>query len=171
MLAHQQHELDMLAKTHLEQSSLQPMAISPKKGLKTRSLGSPRQTRSYSSGTRSRHGAQAWRRQIRCETASVRVVQFALVFQTTPHRPSWMDTVADFTAIPQIISHAFVHQMKVNPPDHPVLVTEAPWNTPENRQRMAQIMFEEFKVPAFYIANNAVLSSSVLFRPLLASAH
>lgn len=49
--------------------------------------------------------------------------------------------------------------MKVNPPDHPVIVTEAPWNTPENRQRMAQIMFEEFKVPAFYIANNAVLSS------------
>lgn len=51
--------------------------------------------------------------------------------------------------------------MKVNPPDHPVIVTEAPWNTPENRQRMAQIMFEEFKVPAFYIANNAVLSSYV----------
>lgn len=49
--------------------------------------------------------------------------------------------------------------MKINPPDHPVIVTEAPWNTPENRQRMAQIMFEEFKVPAFYIANNAVLSS------------
>ncbi|KAF8322030.1 brg1-associated factor b [Clavulina sp. PMI_390] len=67
--------------------------------------------------------------------------------------------ISDFSAIPQIISHAFVQQMKVNPPDHPVIVTEAPWNTPENRQRMAQIMFEEFKVPAFYISNNAVLSS------------
>jgi len=69
--------------------------------------------------------------------------------------------VGDFSAISQIISHAFVHQMKIHPPDHPVIVTEAPWNTPENRQRMAQIMFEEFKVPAFYIANNAVLSSYV----------
>jgi hypothetical protein len=73
--------------------------------------------------------------------------------------------VGDFSAIPQIISHAFVHQMRINPPDHPVIVTEAPWNTPENRQRMAQIMFEEFKVPAFYIANNAVLSSYVYHSP------
>jgi len=75
---------------------------------------------------------------------------------TNPMRES---IIGDFSAIPQIISHALVHQMNVNPPDHPVIVTEAPWNTPENRQRMAQIMFEEFKLPAFYIANNAVLSS------------
>lgn len=53
--------------------------------------------------------------------------------------------------------------MKCNPPDHPVLVTEAPWNNAENRKRMAEIMFEEFKVPAFYISNTAVLSSSVIF--------
>jgi hypothetical protein len=55
--------------------------------------------------------------------------------------------------------HALVDQMKETPSEHPVIVTEAPWNTPENRQRMAQIMFEEYSVPAFYIANTAVLSS------------
>jgi len=67
--------------------------------------------------------------------------------------------IKDFTAVPSIISHALIHKMRCSPPEHPVMVTEAPWNTPENRQRMAEIMFEEFKVPAFYIANNAVLSS------------
>ncbi len=68
-------------------------------------------------------------------------------------------SVKDFTAVPSIVSHAFIHKMRCRPPEHPVMVTEAPWNTSENRQRMAEIMFEEFKVPAFYIANNAVLSS------------
>lgn len=76
---------------------------------------------------------------------------------------SWLSLtpflVKDFTAVPSIISHAFIHKMRCSPPEHPVMVTEAPWNTPENRQRMAEILFEEFKVPAFYIANNAVLSS------------
>ncbi|KAF8341998.1 brg1-associated factor b [Cantharellus anzutake] len=67
--------------------------------------------------------------------------------------------IKDFTAVPSIISHAFVTKMDCSPAEHPVMVTEAPWNTPENRQRMAEILFEEFKVPAFYIANNAVLSS------------
>lgn len=87
------------------------------------------------------------------------VRRFIDMFSTVDTYLMSLAIVGDFTAIPQIISHAFVHQMQVNPPDHPVIVTEAPWNTPENRQRMAQIMFEEFKVPAFYIANNAVLSS------------
>ncbi|KAF9516188.1 hypothetical protein BS47DRAFT_1315514 [Hydnum rufescens UP504] len=67
--------------------------------------------------------------------------------------------IHDFTAIPSIISHAIIHNMQCNPPDHPILVTEPPWNTAENRKRMAEIIFEEFKAPAFYISNTAVLSS------------
>jgi actin-related protein len=51
--------------------------------------------------------------------------------------------------------------MRCNPSDHPVLVTEPTWNTPANRERMAEIMFEEFNVPAFYIANTGVLNASV----------
>lgn len=51
--------------------------------------------------------------------------------------------------------------MRCNASEHPVLVTEAPWNTPANRERMAEIMFEEFQVPAFYIANTGVLNASV----------
>jgi hypothetical protein len=77
----------------------------------------------------------------------------------------YFSLVHDFTAIPSIISHALIHNMKCNPPDHPVLMTEAPWNNAENRKRMAEIMFEEFKVPAFYISNTAVLSSSVCPSP------
>lgn len=49
--------------------------------------------------------------------------------------------------------------MHCNPSEHPILVTEPAWNTPFNRERMAEIMFEEFNVPAFYIANTGVLNA------------
>lgn len=42
-----------------------------------------------------------------------------------------------------------------------MLVTEPAWNTPANRERMAEILFEEFQVPAFYIANTGVLNACV----------
>ncbi|KAI0663072.1 actin-like protein Arp4p [Cubamyces menziesii] len=67
--------------------------------------------------------------------------------------------VQNFDSIPPLVNHAFSEVLRVNPSEHPVLVTEAPWNTPANRERMAEIMFEEFQVPAFYIANTGVLNA------------
>ncbi|KAF8559033.1 brg1-associated factor b [Imleria badia] len=67
--------------------------------------------------------------------------------------------VSDFNPIPALISHALADVMRTNPSEHPILVTEPAWNTPANRERMAEIMFEEFQVPAFYIANTGVLNA------------
>ncbi|KAI0637838.1 actin-like protein Arp4p [Trametes polyzona] len=67
--------------------------------------------------------------------------------------------VQNFDSIPPLINHAFKEVMRCDPSEHPVLATEAPWNTPANRERMAEIMFEEFQVPAFYIANTGVLNA------------
>jgi actin-like protein 6A len=67
--------------------------------------------------------------------------------------------VGDFYPIQPLISHAVMDVMRCNPAEHPVLVTEPAWNTAANRERMAEIMFEEFQVPAFYIANTGVLNA------------
>lgn len=67
--------------------------------------------------------------------------------------------VEDFNPIPPLIRHALEDVMRINPADHPILVTEPAWNTPANRERMAEIMFEEFNAPAFYIANTSVLNA------------
>jgi actin-like protein 6B len=58
-----------------------------------------------------------------------------------------------------MVSHTLVKVMGVNPSEHSVLVTEPAWNTSANRERMAETMFEEFPVPAFYIANTGVLNA------------
>lgn len=75
--------------------------------------------------------------------------------------------VQNFDAVPPLVSHALNEVMRCNAAEHPVLVTEAAWNTAANRERMAEIMFEEFQVPAFYIANTGVLNASVCSASLL----
>ena len=43
--------------------------------------------------------------------------------------------------------------------DYPLLVTEASWNTKENREKMCQVAFEQWDVPAYYAVDKAVMSA------------
>ncbi|OQV16170.1 Alpha-centractin [Hypsibius exemplaris] len=49
-------------------------------------------------------------------------------------------------------------QLHTDPEEHPVLLTEPPNNPRRNREKMAEIFFETFNVPAAYISLQAVLS-------------
>ena len=49
-------------------------------------------------------------------------------------------------------------KLRCNPQDHYVLLTEPPLNTPENRERTPEIMFETFNVPGMCISVQAVLA-------------
>lgn len=42
---------------------------------------------------------------------------------------------------------------------HPVLFSECSWNVRQNREKLTELMFEKYNVPAFYVVKNAVLSA------------
>ncbi|XP_041660757.1 uncharacterized protein LOC121521087 [Cheilinus undulatus] len=56
------------------------------------------------------------------------------------------------------IWHHTFQLLRVDPEDHPVMLTEAAMNPLQNRQRMVEIMFECFGVPFTYVAMQAVLA-------------
>ncbi|XP_074831229.1 actin-related protein T2-like [Natator depressus] len=58
----------------------------------------------------------------------------------------------------KIWKHIYEHELGLKAFERPVLMTETSLNPMENRKKLTQLMFERFKVPAFYLSVQAILS-------------
>ena len=76
----------------------------------------------------------------------------------TLHYPIDHGVVTNWDHMERIWNHTFYNELRVQPSEQPVLLTEAPMNPKANREKMTKIMFENFEVPKMYVAIQAVLS-------------
>ncbi|KAJ8385077.1 hypothetical protein AAFF_G00192980 [Aldrovandia affinis] len=66
--------------------------------------------------------------------------------------------IEDWDLMEKFMEQVIFKYLRAEPEDHNFLMTEPPLNTPENREYLAEIMFETFNVPGLYIAVQAVLA-------------
>ena len=67
--------------------------------------------------------------------------------------------IKDWDSIERIWFEAFHDHLQVMDGNSTVLMTEPCFNPKTNREKITEIMFETFNVPAFYLANQAVLGA------------
>lgn len=66
--------------------------------------------------------------------------------------------VMNWDEMEKIWHHTFFNELRVNPEASNVMLTEAPMNPRQNREKMTTVMFETFNVAAVYVGIQAVLS-------------
>lgn len=67
-------------------------------------------------------------------------------------------TIENFDNMQRIWQDIYSDQLKALPEQHPLLISDSPLNSNENREEMLQIFMETFKVPSIYIGNAPTLS-------------
>ncbi|EKX51987.1 hypothetical protein GUITHDRAFT_102601 [Guillardia theta CCMP2712] len=98
-------------------------------------------------------------------TAGTEEVKYNIGTQALSIRKDFMDIenpiqdVKDWDLAQKLWDHAFKDRLRIVPEEHPMLLAEPSFNSNECREKLLEIMFEHYKVPAVFISKNAVLSS------------
>ncbi|XP_037230809.1 actin-like protein 6B isoform X3 [Falco rusticolus] len=67
--------------------------------------------------------------------------------------------IEDWECFQAILDHTYGKHVKSEPALHPVLMSEAPWNTRAKREKLTELMFEHYNIPAFFLCKTAVLTA------------
>merc|ERR1712170_288063 len=67
--------------------------------------------------------------------------------------------VEDWDMFENIMDYLYNKHIKSESQMHPVLMSEPAWNQRQKREKLTEIMFEKYNLPAFFLCKNAVLSA------------
>ena len=67
--------------------------------------------------------------------------------------------IDDWDMFERLAEYTYKKRLHALPEHHPILMSECPWNTRVKREKLLELMFEKFNVPAMYICKNAVLAA------------
>ncbi|OQR69271.1 actin protein 6B [Tropilaelaps mercedesae] len=67
--------------------------------------------------------------------------------------------VEDWDLFEKMLDYIYDKHIRSESQLHPVLMSEASWNQRAKREKMTELMFEKYNVPAFFLVKNAVLSA------------
>lgn len=67
--------------------------------------------------------------------------------------------IEDWDIFEQVLDYLYGSCLYTESQHHSILFTEAPWNEKDKREKLTELMFEKYKVPAFFLIKNAVLSA------------
>ncbi|KAK6184521.1 hypothetical protein SNE40_001833 [Patella caerulea] len=67
--------------------------------------------------------------------------------------------VDNWDVFEKVMDYTYERHIKSDADHHPVMMSEPAWNTREKRERMTEIMFEKYNVPAFFLSKSPVLSA------------
>lgn len=67
--------------------------------------------------------------------------------------------IDDWDMFERLTEYTYKQRLHALAEHHPILMTECPWNTRLKREKLLELMFEKFNVPAMYICKNAVLAA------------
>ncbi|KAJ5067150.1 actin-10-related [Anaeramoeba ignava] len=66
--------------------------------------------------------------------------------------------ITNWDEMEKIWNYIFYKELRIAPEEHAVFLTEKIMNPKANREKITEIMFETFAVPAMYLSNTSVLS-------------
>lgn len=74
-------------------------------------------------------------------------------------RPLKDGLVDDWEAVEQLLSYGYKHVLRCESNDRPIMLAEPAWNTRELREKMLELLFEKYQVPALFFCKAPVLSA------------
>ncbi|KAI6183915.1 actin [Aphelenchoides bicaudatus] len=67
--------------------------------------------------------------------------------------------IEDWDLFEKMLDYAYSKCLISDSKNHGVLFSETPWNVKDKREKLAELMFEKYQVPSFFLIKNAVLSA------------